>query len=286
MKIRLKDDLLFEAAQGIHFFKLYADFDRKKLCADILEYAREYREKVEFWMLSQLIHENHPTTDDSAFINVIFFFIEKFFFFFFKNFMFFFLKKKNFLQYLIEATCRENYDACNKIIRKFKLNVNNYPNVLAVNRLRMLRWQMRNKPWYVIEESFCDNEEMLGEVALAFFQFKGPYEKRKEFSEAANSLIARYDLLNKKTPCKNQLRSFMKNSTSNSPVPIKNPLFQNDLFGPMEENIRTAQTGTFVSMKDFGVLEKDVFFVDNIKDSNFTMAKNILENSEIVKFQK
>lgn len=78
----------------------------------------------------------------------------------------------------------------------------------------------------------------------------------------------------------------MKNSTSNSPAPIKNPLFQNDLFGPMEENIRTAPTGTFVSMKDFGVLEKDVFFVDNTKDSNFTMAKNTLENSEIVKKQK
>ena len=77
VKIRLKDDLLFEAAQGIHFFKLYFEFDRKKLCADILEYAREYREKVEFWMLSQLIHENHPTTDDSAFINVFFLSKEK-----------------------------------------------------------------------------------------------------------------------------------------------------------------------------------------------------------------
>ena len=127
---------------------------------------------------------------------------------------------------------------------------------------------------------------MLGEVALAFFNFKGPYEKRKEFSEAANSLIARYDLLNKKIPCKNQLRSFMKSSTSSSVVPIKNPLFQNDLFGPMEENIRTAPTGTFVSMKEFGVSEKDVFFVDNTKDSNFTMAKNTLENSEIVKILK
>ena len=42
---------------------------------------------------------------------------------------------------------------------------------------------------------------------------------------------------------------------------ILNPLYQNDNFGPLEENIALSPPKSFLNLSDFGILETDVFFI-------------------------
>ena len=172
---------------------------------------------------------------------------------------------------------------CNKIIRKYNLNINEFPKLIQVIQQKSLRWAAKAKPWYVTEERFSQNDEMLGQTAIIFFQTQKKKEQTQQFAKAAYSIIARYNLLNKNISCKGQLYDLMKRLKKISSLTIlKNPIFENDFFSPMEENIGTSSPGTFINLNSFEITENDVIYVENVQDGNFVLAKNYLENSDIV----
>lgn len=160
------------------------------------------------------------------------------------------------------------------------MNIYEYPKVLSISRQRQIRWAIKEKPWYVFEENFNHNDDMLGQVAQIFSQYKGNKEEIEKFNDAAFSFIIRYDLLNKNIANKNQLKNSMKKKQNYSL--LINPIFEKDLFNPMEENIGVSPLGSFINLKDFGILENNVFFIDDHKQSTFLFAKESLETSDIV----
>lgn len=97
-------------------------------------------------------------------------------------------------------------------------------------------------------------------------------EKKKNLKQASWSIISRNNL---KKP-KNLQKLF-----GNSPI-FENPIFSHDFFGPQEENIGIEPPNTFINLKQFGIQENDVVFVDNINHENFALAIKHLNNSDIV----
>ncbi len=67
----MDNNLFYEVAEGIRFFHFYDKFDRKAICFKIIQFAKTMKIKVDVPLLLSLIHENHPKTNDIAFIKVI-----------------------------------------------------------------------------------------------------------------------------------------------------------------------------------------------------------------------
>jgi len=139
---------------------------------------------------------------------------------------------------------------------------------------------MEKKPWYVLEEKCCQSYEMLGKLAEDFFRKADEEEKKKLFADAAWSLIVRHDLMNRPIFNKEQLKNYMK-QIQNYTI-MTNPIFENDSFNPMEENLGEVPPGSFINMKDFGLAEKDVLFIDTVDEDKFIFAIDSLEHSDIV----
>lgn len=144
-----------------------------------------------------------------------------------------------------------------------------------------LRHQLKKKQWFVMEEMCSCSEELLAQLALVFFRAK------KEFRNFAIYIVEKYDILNKNVTIKEELQKIMlkKEKTINSAI-IFNPLYQNDSFGPLEENVALSPPKFFLNLSDFGYLENNVFFISKSEDSNFVFAKESIENSDLVKFKK
>lgn len=184
---------------------------------------------------------------------------------------------------MTKSLCQEQtFSTGAKIIKKYHLNYKDFPKALMMARQRQIRWEIKNKPWYVLEEKFLGNYEMLGHLALICFQCKD-IKNKKLLENAAFSLIQGHNLLNKNITVRDQLKYSFNHSAKNLQY-ISNPIFEKDSFRPLEENLQISPQGTFINLKDLGILEKDLHFIDNLEQRDFIFAKKTLENSEIVRF--
>lgn len=172
------------------------------------------------------------------------------------------------------------------MIKNYKLNIHEFPRIIEIIQQKFLHWAIKSKPWYIFEENFSQNDNMLGQIALVFFQRRKNKEETKDFAKAAYSLVVRYNLLTKYISNIGPLQDMMKRYKEFSAIPIlKNPIFENDIFSPREENIGTVPPETFINLKSFDVTENDVIYVENFQDDNFIIAKNLLENADIVLYR-
>lgn len=155
------------------------------------------------------------------------------------------------------------------LIKKYNLNQNNFQNLYECLQLKTVNIFLKKKQWYGCEEYFQDHQQML-QILCSELQKRGD---SNEFDlKAAWSII-----------CRNKLPKHenLQNKCENSPL-IENPIFIKDSFGPQEENIGIQPPNTFISLKEFGIQEKDVVFVDNINHENFALAMDCLNASDIV----
>jgi len=159
-----------------------------------------------------------------------------------------------------------------KIVRKYNLDINHYPEVLERMKKKSLRFALYEREWSGCEERFCLHDEILGYL-VEELHFK------KKFQEAW-SIIKRYNLLQKGLIKKKEpLEYFEKNQEFKI---LPNPIWEKDAFNPFEENLGIYLPGHYINLRDFGVTEKDVYYVDDVKHENFELSKKVLESSEMV----
>lgn len=159
-----------------------------------------------------------------------------------------------------------------KIIKKYDLNIADYPDVVERLKKKALRYTLWEKEWFGCEERFCLNDEILGYLVEDLFN-------DKKYNEAW-SIIQRYNLMEKGFVKKVEPVQFFKENT-NFQI-INNPIYEKDSFNPVEENIGKVKQGFFINLRDFGVNENNVYYIDSIENENYNFAVKELENSEIV----
>lgn len=124
---------------------------------------------------------------------------------------------------------------------------------------------------------------MLAQTAIILFQTQKKSEKTQQFAKPAYSITVRYNLHHKNIPSRCQLNDLMQKHKQLSSLAIMmNPIFENDFFNPMEENVGTSPPGTFINLDFFGITETNVIYVESVQDNNFLLAKSCLESSDIV----
>ena len=159
-----------------------------------------------------------------------------------------------------------------KLIKKYKLDIKAYPEVLERMKKKALRYTLWEKGWFGCEERFCLYEDILGYLAEELFH-KGKYQE-------SWSIIQRYDLLKKGLIKKIEPINYFKENQQY--VVLPNPIFQKDSFNPIEENIEQVLPGYHINLRDFGINEQDVYYIDDLNHEDFKLAQKELENSKIV----
>lgn len=162
------------------------------------------------------------------------------------------------------------------MIKKFKLNAENFPQVLERLKKKALRYTLWEKDWYGCEERFCLYDDVLGYLVEDL-------ANKSKFQEAW-SIIKRYNLLEKGMIKKKETLEFFEKHQLFEV--LGNPIFVNDSFNPVEENLGIVKKGHYINLRDFGLKEENVHYIDNVKNDKFIFAKNELESSELVKIKK
>lgn len=159
-----------------------------------------------------------------------------------------------------------------RIIRKYHCDIKEYPEVLERMKKKALRYVFWEKGWESCEERFCLYDEILGYLVEELFH-------KKKYPEAW-SLIQKYNLLQKGMVTKKEALEFFEKNQS-FPI-LMNPIWEKDSFNPIEENIGSEKPGHYINLRDFGLNQENVFYIDDIESKEYQMAKFELENSQIV----
>lgn len=137
---------------------------------------------------------------------------------------------------------------------------------------KALRYVLWEKEWIGCEERFCLYDEMLGYLVEELFH--------KEKYQEAYSIIVRYDLLSKGLINKKEPKEYFEKHKEYKI--LDNPIFEKDSFNPVEENVEKVKEGYYINLRDFGIKEENVYYIDDIKDSLFHYSMKQLEKSEMV----
>ena len=137
-----------------------------------------------------------------------------------------------------------------------------------------MRYNLWKNGWEVTEERFYQHPEILAFLVEDLCQ-----PKLKRFQEAW-SIAKRHDLLNTGLIKKKEPLEYFETHTDLEVLP--NKIFENDSFNPIEENIGAENKGHFINLRDFGVKEENVFYIDSLESKEFQKAKVELEGSKFV----
>lgn len=160
------------------------------------------------------------------------------------------------------------------MIKEYHLDINDYPSSFSFVKKATIYWLLREKKWYGAEEYFSLHNDMLGFLV----EILGQKTKNKDI---AWSILHRNDLMKNELFNLKEIQTFLKKNSNYKFQMIPNPIFEKDAFDPLEENLGNTPKGTHLNLRDFGVCETDVIFVDQLNDK-FYQAKNSLQNASIV----
>ena len=164
-------------------------------------------------------------------------------------------------------------DYCSKLIKKYSLDIENYPKYCEIVSRNALRYNLK-KGWMACEERYCHQEVLLGYLIEELLY-------KKKFQESW-SIFQRSKLLQNGVLYQNLIGKFSKKNQENKV--LANLIFEKDFFNPMEENIGNEKPGHYLNLRDFEINEEKVYFIDDLKHENFELSRKVLENSEIVDF--
>lgn len=150
-----------------------------------------------------------------------------------------------------------------KMIKKHDLDVKQYPQIYYQSQINMCIWLLKSNEWYECEERLLNNKELLRFYCEKIMKFN---------SLAAFSIVQRNNLKMKHK----ELEKYKLSQV------IPNPIFKYDSFNPTEENLEWDPKKTYVNLKDFGISENDVIFIQGLEEKKFTEAKSDLENASLV----
>lgn len=161
-----------------------------------------------------------------------------------------------------------------RIIKQYKLDPHQYPGVIERIKKKALRYNLWKNGWEVSEERFYQHPEILAFLVEDLCQ-----PKLKMFQEAW-SIAQRHDLLKKGLVKKKEPLEYFESHPDT--VVLANKIYQNDSFNPVEENVGSAKNGHYINLRDFGVNEENVVYVDSLEGKEFERAKSELGSSKMI----
>ncbi|KAL4429514.1 hypothetical protein ABPG74_014289 [Tetrahymena malaccensis] len=157
------------------------------------------------------------------------------------------------------------------LIKQFKLNPNQFPEVEIRLKKMSLRYNLRTYSWEFVAELFREQKDILG-YAVEDLLFN------KQYNEAY-SVLKSDDQIIKYVHKKESLQALNDPSIKFKVLP--NRLYTKDYFSPQSENIGQEPEGTHLNLsKDFGITRDKVFFINDVKSKDFEFAKKELESAK------
>ena len=167
------------------------------------------------------------------------------------------------------------------IIQRFKLDPEDYPEVIDVLEKNCMRHWAHEQEWMQIEEKFWLHKKILSNYVTDLFN--------KNEIDIALSITERHKLLAENffpAPVRRNLSTFFEGNPSiRSFKYIENPLFTSDKFMPTEEVLGYSPRGTSVNFNKFKMeFDQDVIFIDDDTSKKYTDAESALRDTKIIGF--
>lgn len=144
----------------------------------------------------------------------------------------------------------------------------NYPKIKEFAEISFFNFYFKEFPWEQCEERFAHKKSLLSKLAESLYS--------KNQIQEAFSIVTRhnlFDVLNIKFP---------KGESSHEKIEIlPNKLFSDDMFAPFEVAYNKEEESNFITLKNFGIHENDIFFVSE-ENQIFIEAFDNLFSSKIV----
>lgn len=138
------------------------------------------------------------------------------------------------------------------LIHKFKLNPEDYPQILERLEKGCVRYYLKEYPWYFLEDLFKFKPRMLGYIVEDLFH--------KKKIEEAYAICVRNKLMERQFIKKAEVIQHFSKFPPNKAV-IENPMVALDDYKPHEENMKLAAPGTYINL----LSEKQIFFIHDDK---------------------
>ncbi|EAS06651.2 3'-5' exonuclease (macronuclear) [Tetrahymena thermophila SB210] len=157
------------------------------------------------------------------------------------------------------------------MIKQFKLNPNNFPEVEIRLKKMSMRYNLRTYSWEFVAELFREQKDILAYAVEDLLY-------NKQYNEAYSILKSDEQII-KYVHKKESLEALNDPSIKFEVLP--NKLYTMDYFSPQSENIGLEPEGTHLNLsKDFGITRDKVFFINNVKSQDFEFAKKELESAK------
>lgn len=156
-----------------------------------------------------------------------------------------------------------------QLIKKYKLDPFDFPKLIRNQKFLHLRSFVKRHDWMKAEEiaqAYDQGLSILVDVLIG----------AKKYSEAL-SVIQRNAI--------DSISDYAQKGIESNRSKIvnkENILFNKDLFGPTEVVLKGASIEEYLLLKDFGIKEEDVWFIDSESDPRFEIAIEKFKNAKVV----
>ena len=178
---------------------------------------------------------------------------------------------------------KQDMSKAGTIIQKFKLNADEFPEVLDGLEKNCLQHWIDAQNWMQIEEKFWDHPKILSDYVAELI--------KKNEHDIALSITKRHDLLSKKflpEQTRERILDLLGTKIGKGSQPFKhieNDLFTKDALFPTEVALDNSKLGTYLDLRDFNVdVERDVVIISSPTSKEFEEAAKKLSEAKIIGF--